>query len=132
MYWARMATPPPLGRLRQVWSMGVILFALATGSLPFDDNHLPSLFDHIKAAAYDYPVPVAPALQQVIGGMLRVEGPQRLGLATIQQTEWYCKALGHLAEDLPRVQALYQATQANLRGASLEGGGNPNALKEGS
>lgn len=32
-----------------VWSMGVILYALLCGTLPFDDASIPNLFNKIKS-----------------------------------------------------------------------------------
>ena len=85
----------------------------------------------LQAAAYTYPRPVAPALQQIVGGMLRVDGPQRLGLADVQRTEWYGRGLGRLPQDGPRVQALCQATQAQLRGTDVPSGGSHSTAEDG-
>ena len=35
-----------------IWSCGVILYALICGRLPFDDEYIPNLFKKIKAGDY--------------------------------------------------------------------------------
>jgi serine/threonine protein kinase len=100
-----------------LWSMGVILFALATGTLPFDDDSVPALFDKIKAASFRYPRALDPGLEAIIGGLLTVASPDRLDTEAILRSDWYADGEKRLPAAMVAQKQQHDATVAALRAA---------------
>ena len=76
-----------------VWSIGVILYALLCGSLPFDDENIPALFKKIKAGEYTFPNHLSPIVRDLIGRMLLVDPLKRATLSEVQQHPWFVYSL---------------------------------------
>lgn len=82
-----------------VWSCGVILYALLCGSLPFDDQEsVRRLFRKIKAGMYSLPSHLSPLARDLIPRMLVVDAMKRATVAEIQQHPWVLAGKS-LAED---------------------------------
>lgn len=85
-----------------VWSCGVILFALLCGSLPFDDESIPTLFKKIKGGVYNVPTHLSPPARDLITRMLLVDALKRITIPEIRQHPWFTTRL-------PRYLAVMQA-----------------------
>jgi len=72
-----------------VWSMGVILYALLCGSLPFDDENIPNLFKKIKGGIYTLPGHIGESTKDLIAKMLVVDPLQRITITEIRQHPWF-------------------------------------------
>jgi serine/threonine protein kinase len=67
-----------------VWSCGVILFALLCGNLPFDDDNIPALFKKIKAGMYNLPTSLSDDARDLIPQMLTVDPVTRITIPQIK------------------------------------------------
>ncbi|KAG6309740.1 Protein kinase [Claviceps purpurea] len=72
-----------------VWSCGIILYVLLVGRLPFDDEHIPSLFAKIARGTYSIPPWMSSGAENLIKKMLVVNPVQRVTIEEIRQDPWF-------------------------------------------
>ncbi|GJM93248.1 hypothetical protein PR202_ga09792 [Eleusine coracana subsp. coracana] len=72
-----------------VWSCGVILYALLCGTLPFDDENIPNLFKKIKGGIYTLPSHLSGAARDLIPRMLVVDPMKRITIREIREHDWF-------------------------------------------
>ncbi|CAF2741843.1 unnamed protein product [Rotaria sp. Silwood2] len=76
------------GRKADVWSCGVILYALLVGALPFDDDNLRQLLEKVKKGIFHIPHFVPADCQQLLRGMVEVDPSKRLTLEDVSRHPW--------------------------------------------
>lgn len=72
-----------------IWSCGVILYALLCGTLPFDDEHVPTLFRKIKSGIYHVPDHLNKQVVDLLNRMLTVDPLKRATVKEIREHEWF-------------------------------------------
>ncbi|CAH8630348.1 unnamed protein product [Schistosoma curassoni] len=103
-----------------VWSCGVILYALLCGTLPFDDEHIPTLFKKIKAGYFHLPETLSSGVRDLLRRMITVDPIKRATIEEIRRHPWFSVDLpSHLFpqerdEDASIIdkEAVYEVCQA--------------------
>ena len=70
------------GAASDIWSCGVILFALLTGRLPFDDENIRVLLQKVKNGRYTVPADLPGDAKDLIDRMLVVDPEKRITVGT--------------------------------------------------
>jgi len=71
-----------------VWSMGVILFALLAGRVPFEAKTMPELYAKIKRGEYENSSYFSSSAKHLLRGMLTVNPKERLTLKQVKRHPW--------------------------------------------
>jgi len=72
-----------------LWSCGVILFALVCGYLPFEDQNTSALYRKILNAEYTSPKFISELVQNIINKLLTTDPDKRATVQCIRQHAWY-------------------------------------------
>ncbi|KAG7213452.1 hypothetical protein KM043_002724 [Ampulex compressa] len=77
-----------LGSEVDIWSMGVLLYALLCGFLPFDDNNIESLYRKILNGKYDEPNWLSNSSKRLIRAMLQTDPKKRITIQELCNHPW--------------------------------------------
>lgn len=72
-----------------IWSSGVILFALLCGHLPFEDPNTSNLYNKIMAGEYKIPKHVSSEAKDLIKNILNTDPTKRFTIEEIRKHSWY-------------------------------------------
>ncbi|KAL8202887.1 UNVERIFIED_CONTAM: hypothetical protein K2H54_029184 [Gekko kuhli] len=100
-----------IGSEADIWSMGVLLYALLCGFLPFDDDNVMALYKKIVRGKYEVPKWLSPGSVLLLHQMLQVDPKRRITVKHLLNHPWLTQGysfavqwqskypLGHLDED---------------------------------
>uniref|UniRef100_H0WZM5 Maternal embryonic leucine zipper kinase n=1 Tax=Otolemur garnettii TaxID=30611 RepID=H0WZM5_OTOGA len=77
-----------LGSEADVWSMGILLYVLMCGFLPFDDDNVMALYKKIMKGKYDVPKWLSPSSILLLQQMLQVDPKKRISLKNLLNHPW--------------------------------------------
>ncbi|KAG0326813.1 hypothetical protein BG000_001226 [Podila horticola] len=77
------------GSASDIWSCGIILYALLTGHLPFDDENIRHLLSKVKAGKFYMPTDISAGARDLISRMLTVNPKRRITMQGVMMHPWF-------------------------------------------
>jgi serine/threonine protein kinase len=80
-----------LGAEADLWSMGVLLYALLCGYLPFDDDNINLLYKKIQTGKYELPAWLSPDSIALLQDLLQIDPKKRITMPQLVYHPWVLK-----------------------------------------
>lgn len=77
------------GLRTDIWSCGIILFAMTCGYLPFEDPKTQELYKKILSASYTIPKFLSHEGKELIKGVLNTNPDKRFTISDIKRSNWF-------------------------------------------
>ncbi|KAI8049145.1 kinase-like domain-containing protein [Gilbertella persicaria] len=77
------------GSASDIWSCGIILYALLSGYLPFDDDNIRQLLNKVKVGKYKIPDHISDEARDLITKILVINPSKRLTMKQVQSHPWF-------------------------------------------
>ncbi|KAA6400217.1 MAG: putative Serine/threonine protein kinase OSK3 [Streblomastix strix] len=101
-----------VGQMSDIWSCGVILFALVCGYLPFEDQNTQALYQKILNARYRCPSHLTNECKHLIAKILNTDPTKRYTSAQIRQHPWFIENfVGQTIEEVQVKDGIVQQAQ---------------------
>ena len=115
------------GLKADIWSSGVILFALLCGYLPFDDPDTQTLYNKIMFGKFDMPSHLSKEARHLLSGILNIDPFKRLTIQEIRLSEFYTK---NATSAEPQLELKLQIDENVLKQLSQQTGVQADYIKQ--
>jgi 5'-AMP-activated protein kinase catalytic alpha subunit len=78
-----------VGLKTDIWSSGVVLFAMVCGFLPFEDPKTSNLYKKIMAGDFKIPKFISQDCNHFLSKVLTTDPEKRYGLSEMRSHSWY-------------------------------------------
>ncbi|KND00191.1 CAMK/CAMKL protein kinase [Spizellomyces punctatus DAOM BR117] len=89
-----------------IWSLGVVLYVLVCGALPFDGSTLAKLRARVLAGKFKVPFYMSTDCERLIKRMLQLDPSKRITLDQVKQDKWFNEGYEHEPLPVPQVLSL--------------------------
>ncbi|KAI8353306.1 kinase-like domain-containing protein [Choanephora cucurbitarum] len=84
-----------------IWSLGVVIYVMATGSVPFDDKSMPGLHEKIKRGHVNYPAHISDECKDLLSKIFITDPAKRIVMTDIVNHPWLNKDAAPISNHMP-------------------------------